>query len=148
MNNIFVEATDKTPRIDFNHLTGELILAGRSIPENSAKIYEPILKWTFDYINNARSTTNFRLNLEYFNTSSFLWISKIIRALCGIKNQESVLLIHFYFNIEDVDNIDDIKDDIFQLTNNITDNSTLSVGLKVYGTDDEGNILKEAMVFI
>lgn len=146
--NIFIESTDKSPMVDFNQSTGDLILSGRSIPENAAKIYEPLLKWTLEYINKARPTTNFRLNLEYFNTSTSIWISKIIKALCGIKGDEHVLFIHIYFNIEDFESIEDVKEDIIQLTNVFITNETLSVGYKVYGTDDEGEIVKESMIFI
>jgi len=148
MNNILIEPTDKTPLIDFNQVTGELILSGRSIPENAAKIYEPLLNWTFEYVNNAKTNTNLRLNFEYFNTSTSLWITKIIKALCSIKNQESILLIHYYFNIEDFDTMDDIKDDIIQMTSNVTVNASLSVGYKIYGIDDEGKVIKESMVYI
>lgn len=148
MNNILIEPTDKTPLIDFNQVTGELILSGRSIPENAAKIYEPLLNWTLEYVNNAKTNTNLRLNFEYFNTSTSLWITKIIKALCSIKNQESILLIHYYFNIEDFESMDDIKDDIIQMTSNVTVNASLSVGYKIYGTDDEGKVIKESMVYI
>ena len=148
MNNILIEPTDKTPLIDFNHVTGEMILSGRSIPENAAKIYEPLLNWTLEYVNNAKTNTNLRLNFEYFNTSTSLWITKIIKALCSIKNQESILLIHYYFNIEDFESMDDIKDDIIQMTSNVTVNASLSVGYKIYGTDDEGKVIKESMVYI
>jgi hypothetical protein len=148
MKSIFLEGTDRTPLIDFNQLTGELILSGRSIPENAAKIYEPLLTWTIDYINNARTVTNLRLNLEYFNTATSIWIIKIIKALCGIKEQERILFIHIYFSIEDFDSIDDVKDEIIQLTNVLITNETLSVGYKIYAIDEEGNIFKESTVFI
>jgi hypothetical protein len=148
INNFFLEPTDKTPQIDFNQLTGDLILSGKSIPENAAKIYEPLLTWTQNYIKNACTTTNFRINLEYFNTATSIWISKIIKALCGIEDQERVLFIHLYFNIEDFNSIDDVEDDIVQITNAFISNDTLSVSVKIYGTDDNGMILKESMVFI
>jgi hypothetical protein len=146
--NIFFEATDKTPMIDFNQLTGELILSGKSIPENAAKIYEPLLIWTQDYIKDSRPITNIRLNLEYFNTATSIWISKIIKALCGIEELERVLFIHVYFNIEDFNNVDDVEEDIVQITNALVSNDTLSISIKLYGTDENGNILKESMVFI
>jgi hypothetical protein len=148
IHNIFLEPTDKTPMVDFNQLTGELILSGRSIPENTAKIYEPLLIWTQDYVKNAYATTNLRLNLEYFNTATSIWISKIIKTLCGIEDQEKVLFIHLYFNIEDFNSVDDVEDDIVQITNSFISNDKLSVGIKIYGTDDNGTILKESMVFI
>jgi len=148
INNIFFEPTDKTPMIDFNQLTGDLILSGRSIPENAAKVYEPVHIWVQDYIKNPCAITNLRLNLEYFNTATSIWVSKIVKALCAIESQDSILFIHIYFNIEDFDDIEDIKDDIIQFTNVLITNRTLSVSYKVYGTDDDGKILKESTVFI
>jgi hypothetical protein len=53
-----------------------------------------------------------------------------------------------YFNVEDYNNIEDIKDDIIQLTSVVVENEGLSVGYKIYGTDDDGSIVKESMVFI
>jgi hypothetical protein len=148
MKNLFVESTEKTPLIDFNQLTGELVLSGRSIPENAAKIYEPVLEWTLEYINNARTITNFRHNLEYFNTASSIWVSKILKTLGGIKNPESILLIHIYFDIEDFDSIEDIKNDIIHLSNFNIGNNSLSVSYKIYGVDADGKILKESIVFV
>jgi hypothetical protein len=148
INNYFSEPTDKTPMIDFNQMSGDLILSGRSIPENAAKIYEPLLAWTNDYVKNSCVITNLRLNLEYFNTATSIWISKIVKALCGIENPERILFIHVYFNIEDFESIEDVKDDIIQFTNVLITNESLSVGYKIYGTDEDGKILKESMVFI
>jgi hypothetical protein len=148
IDNIFLEATEKTPMIDFNQLTGDLILSGRSIPENTAKIYEPLVTWIQNYIKNPCDTTNFRLSLEYFNTATSIWISKIIKALCEIEGQERVLLIHLYFNIEDFNSVDEVEEDIIQITNAFINNDSLSVGIKIYGTDDNGMILKESMVYI
>jgi hypothetical protein len=147
LSTIFYKATDKTPMVDFNHLTGDLILSGRSTPENAARIYEPLLTWTNSYITNSRPKTNLRLNLEYFNTSSLLWISKIIKTLCKINNQESLLLIHLYFNIEDFESMEEIQDEISMITDLIL-NASLNVGCIVYGTDDKGKVLKESKVFI
>jgi hypothetical protein len=148
MKNLFIESTEKTPLIDFNQLTGELLLSGRSIPENAAKIYEPVLEWTLEYIKNARTVTNFRHHLEYFNTASSIWVSKILKTLGGINNPESILLIHIYFDIEDFDSIEDIKNDIIHLSNFNIGSKSLSVSYKIYGVDDDGKILKESIVFI
>jgi hypothetical protein len=46
--NLILEQTPKTPQIDLNHLSGELIFSGKSIPENAAKVYEPLLNWVTD----------------------------------------------------------------------------------------------------
>ncbi len=147
LNNLFIEQTDKTPLVDFNYLSGELILSGKSIPINAPRIFEPLLEWVNDYIKNPRSTTNLRLNLEYFNTASSIWIATIVKALSGITRPEGVLILHIYFPIEDFDDIDDIKDDLSPVID-VVSSATVSVGLKIYGTDDAGKVLKESMIFI
>ena len=149
LNKLHLEPTAKTPQIDFNHLTGELILSGRSIPENASKLYESILQWVLEYIKNPKQITNLRFNLEYFNTASSIWLSKIVKALCTIKNNEYTLMIHLYFNIEEFDNMDveDVKDELHPIIH-LIGTPTVSFGIKMYGTGDKGEILKESMVLL
>jgi hypothetical protein len=145
----FIEPTEKTPQVDLNNLTGELILAGKSIPENATELYQPIFDWICEYTTEPRQTTNLRLNLEYFNTASSIWLAKIVKCLSKIENPDYILFIHLYFNIEEFDNMDveDIKDALSHVVD-IINNSTISIGIKIYGTDDKGTIIKESMVLI
>ncbi|MFZ2341325.1 MAG: SiaC family regulatory phosphoprotein [Bacteroidales bacterium] len=147
LKNLYVEQTDKTPLIDFNYLNGEMILSGKSIPINAPRIFEPLLEWVNEYVKNPRQNTNLRLNLEYFNTASSIWLAKIVKALSGISKPECVLFLHIYFPIEDFDDIDDIKDDLSPVID-VVSSATVSVGLKIYGTDESGKVLKESMIFI
>lgn len=146
---IYIESTDKTPQIDFNHHTGDLILSGRSIPENAYIIYEPLFKWVNEYIKHPRPLTNLRLNLEYFNTASSIWLSKIIKTLAKIKDPDNVLLIHSYFDLEEFDHMEgeDIKDALSRFVDAIS-SATVSIGVKIYGTDDKGEVIKESLVLI
>ena len=88
---LYIESSPKTPNIDFDPYTGELILSGKSIPENAALVYERVFKWVSEYIKLPRPTTNFRINLEYFNTATAIWLSKIVAALCSIEKEECTL---------------------------------------------------------
>ncbi len=149
IKDLLVDGTFKTPQIDFNHFTGELILSGKSIPENVAKVYEPLLQWIEEYIKSPCKTTNFRLNLEYFNTASSIWIAKTIKALSRINEPDYVLLIHLYVDIEDTDTMD--QDDIKGIMGSLMDNigePSLSVGIRIYGLDENGAIVKESQIFI
>src|SRR5512133_588864 len=101
IDNIYIKSTPKTPEIDFNCNTGELILSGKSIPENAAKVYEDLLKWVLEYIKTPKVVTNLRLNLDYFNTASAIWLSKIVAKLASIKKNNYTLLLHLYFSIDD-----------------------------------------------
>ena len=149
IKNLYVEQTPKTPQVDLNQYTGELILYGKSIPENAARVYEPIFEWVSGYIRNPRSTTNFRINLEYFNTASTIWLAKIVKTLCTMKDTENNVMIHLYFDLEDFDNMDDEdhKDALSPIIDMIGTPS-VSIGIKIYGTDDKGAIIKESIVLI
>jgi hypothetical protein len=149
IKNIFIDRTAKTPQVDFNQLTGELILFGKSIPENAAKVYEPLLAWINDYIKSPHHTTNLRLNLEYFNTPSSIWLAKMVNALSKISEDDYVFFIHLYFDIEDFESMDmeELKNIVGQLVDNISEGK-ISIGVKTYGTDVNGKIVKESTIFI
>jgi hypothetical protein len=149
LKKLHIEPALKTPEIDFDNLTGELVLAGRSIPENAAKVYEEVLNWVKIYKNHPREITNLRINLEYFNTSSSLWLAKIVQALSTIKNSDCTLKIHLFFSIDEFETMqaDDLKDELHPIIH-LIDNTAISVGIKIYGTSDEGKIIKESMVLI
>ncbi len=149
LKNIFIEPTEKTPQIDLNHLTGELILSGRSIPENATVLYSGIHSWIKEYCKKPRLNTNLRLNLEYFNTSSSIWIAKFVKTLCSIENEEYTLMIHLYFHIEEYDNMEteDLKDALSPIID-IIGTPTVNMGIKIYGTDDDGEILKESIILM
>ena len=147
---LVIEQTAKTPQIDLNQLTGDLILSGKSIPENAAKVYEPVFNWVTEYILNARPTTNLSLNLEYFNTASSIWLAKILKVLIRIKEPDYVLIIHLYLPVEEFDEMkefDDIKDAFVPLAD-IFHGAIPSIGIKLYGTDDKGEIIKDTLVFV
>lgn len=149
LKDLIIEPTAKTPQIDLNRFTGELIISGRSIPENAAILYEKVMKWVIEYIKTPKHTTNLRLNLEYFNTASAIWLAKIVKALCSMKDSEYTLMIHIYFSIEDFDNmdVDDLKDELHPIIHMIGI-PTVSLGIKIYGSDEKGEVLKESMVLI
>jgi hypothetical protein len=149
LKNIYIESTSKTPQVDFNFLTGDLILSGRSIPENATDLYEPMLKWINEYVQQPRQTTNFRINLEYFNTASSIWLAKMVKTLSKMDYPENILLIHLYFGVEEYDNMEteDLKDALSPVID-ILNTTTISIGVKIYGTDEKGEIIKESIVLI
>lgn len=153
MNNfqsLIIEETPKTPLVELNPLTGDFIFYGKSIPENAAKVYEPILNWVTEYVAHARPTTNLRLNLEYFNTSSSLWLAKILKVLVSINEPDYVLIIHLYLPLDEFDEMrefEDIKDVFFPISD-IFKLAVPSIGIKLYGTNEQEQIVKDKMVFI
>jgi hypothetical protein len=147
---LFIEQTPKTPQIDLNQFTGNLIFSGKSIPENAAKVYEPVLNWVTQYVLKARPITNVRLDLEYFNTTSTIWLLKILKVLIRINEPDYVLILHFYLPIDEYDEMNDFDDikDAFSPIEDILHGTIPSIGIKLYWTDDKGVIVKDVLVFL
>jgi hypothetical protein len=149
LKNIYIDSSAKTPLIDLNFQTGELILSGKSIPENPAKVYQQLIDWVKEYSKTPRAITNLRLNFEYFNTSSIIWVAKAIKILSTIKNTDSTLIIHIYVSMDDIVSMEgeELRDAISPIID-IIEHPSLNVGIKLYGTGDNGEIIKETMILI
>lgn len=150
LQNLIIEPTQKTPQIELNQLSGDLIFSGRSIPENAAKIYEPAFNWVNSYIKSPRPTTNFRFNMEYYNTASSLWIAKILKVLVNIPNADCILIIHLYLPLEDYEEIEEFNDikEAFYPLSELLHGAVPSIGIKLYGTDDSGVVVRETLVYM
>jgi hypothetical protein len=150
MNELIIEQTPKTPQIGLNQLTGDLLFYGRSIPENATKLYEPVLNWVAEYISKANPTTNLRLDLEYFNTASSIYLAKMLKVLTRIKAPEYVLIVHLYFPVEEFNELNEFEDiyDAFSPITDILHDATTNIGLKLYAKDDKGDIVKTRLIFI
>jgi len=148
LKDLIINKTSKTPQIELKYDSGELSLTGKSLPENATRIYDPVLKWVTDYTQQAQPVTKLRLELEYFNTSSTLWISKIIKALTRIDNPDYRLLVHIYIPLEEYDEMKDTSDlrDSFSPITDILQDSIPEVSLKLYATDDASKIIRDAVV--
>jgi hypothetical protein len=149
MKELIIEQTPKTPQIDLNQFTGDLLFYGRSIPENATKLYEPVLNWVNEYILEPRHTTNLRLDLEYFNTASSIYLAKMLRVLTRIDVPQYVLIIHLYFPVEEFNEMNAFEDiyDAFSPITDIYQDAVISVGIKLYAKDDRGQIIKTRLAF-
>lgn len=101
MDNLYIEKTIKTPNINFNYETGELLIEGISIPENTVDFYKEVLDWVSTYQNNAQAKTNLVLKLEYFNTSTSVVLLNIFKLFGQVQNSE--LKILWYYEEDDVE---------------------------------------------
>lgn len=103
MDAYYLEATPKTPKLDFNPDADTFLISGRSIPENSIEFYKPLLDWLDVYVQNPLESTTFEIKLEYFNTSSSKCLVEIFRKLEKITNNSKSIFVNWYFDEEDED---------------------------------------------
>ncbi|MFH1320991.1 MAG: DUF1987 domain-containing protein [Bacteroidota bacterium] len=105
MESIDIEGTDKTPTINFDAEKGLIEIKGKSIPENSLGLYDPLLSWLDKYSAVAPPMTNVNIHLEYFNTASSKCILDIFRKLESIHHESNTtkIVINWYYDEDDED---------------------------------------------
>ncbi|GAB4126145.1 MAG: DUF1987 domain-containing protein [Raineya sp.] len=103
MESLIIENTNKTPKVFFNALNGKMELAGRSIPENSFQFYEPLLQWIDEYAKSPQDQTSFTFKLDYFNTSSSMYILGILKKLEKMYLEGKNVKVFWYYDTEDED---------------------------------------------
>ena len=101
MEDLKHEGSSKTPVVEFSS-NGELLLKGRSIPENSIEFYKPLIEWLESYSESPNSTTVLSVQLEYFNTSSSKCILDVFKKLESISGSEITVKWHYEEDDEDM----------------------------------------------
>jgi hypothetical protein len=96
MENLEIIPTNDTPKV-FCDVNGEILMSGRSLPENPIKIYEPIFIWAQQY---EKETILLNFKLEYFNTSSSKQLFNLIKIF--VENPK-VKDIHVKWHYEEGD---------------------------------------------
>ena len=89
---LFIEATDDTPTVDFSKTKNLFKIKGTTVPEDPGEFYKPILKWFKQYIKKPNKETVLEFELIYANTASskqiiqlMLLLEKIEKNKIGIK---------------------------------------------------------------
>lgn len=94
MEDVFqITEAEETPGILFNKSTGQLSITGKSLPEDAAAFYLPVINWLNNYIKSPVSETQTVFNLVYFNTSSSKQLFKIFTLLKELSQTAPVKII-------------------------------------------------------
>jgi hypothetical protein len=78
---LIIERSKNNPEVVFNKAENILKISGRSIVEDPNKFYMPIYEWLEAYVADPNPETEFKFDLEYFNSSSARQVMKLIMVL-------------------------------------------------------------------
>jgi hypothetical protein len=103
MSNLIVKGTELTPTIEFDSLTGSLLIKGTSIPENPFESFDPLFKVLDSYNEKPSSKTKVDFLLEYFNTSSSKCILEVLKKIQLLHLNGNEVEINWHYEEEDED---------------------------------------------
>jgi hypothetical protein len=106
MENMKLNPTFETPAVVLDSSLGKLEFVGRSLPEDTATFYRPILQWIEGYLESPNIKTEIEIKLEYFNTAT----SKVILSMLSKFKDSSNVTVHWFHHEEDEDMLESGKE--------------------------------------
>src|SRR6056297_1801470 len=103
MEVIKIIGTDDTPSVTLDAQNEIFEISGRSLPEDVAAFYEPILDWLDRYAEEPNEKTVFNFKLVCFNTASSKLILDILLKLEEMHEDDKEILIRWHFPEDDED---------------------------------------------
>ena len=103
METIKIQGTEDTPKVTLDKDNDIMEISGRSLPEDVASFYEPVLTWLEEYAQSPNEKTIFNFKLVYFNTASSKLLLDILMKLEEIHESGADVLIRWHFPEDDED---------------------------------------------
>ncbi|HON18443.1 MAG TPA: DUF1987 domain-containing protein [Salinivirgaceae bacterium] len=103
MEVIKIVGTEDTPSVILDAQNDLFEISGRSLPEDVAAFYEPILDWLDRYAQSPNEKTVFNFKLVYFNTASSKLLLDILLKLEEIYEAGNDVLIRWHYPEDDED---------------------------------------------
>jgi hypothetical protein len=103
MNVIKIMGTDDTPTVTLDAANDVFEISGRSLPEDVAAFYNPIIDWMDKYNQAPKPKTVFNFKLVYFNTASSKMLLDILMKLEELHNSGKEVLVKWHYTEDDED---------------------------------------------
>ncbi len=101
MDKLFVEATDITPRVEFDKQKNIFRIEWKSLPEDVKSFYSRLIQWVEVYSLDPNPETNLIIDFEYFNTSSSKMILLFLSKIRNIQKRGYQVQIKWFYPTQD-----------------------------------------------
>lgn len=106
MDSIKLIGTDDTPNVILDIENNIFEISGRSMPEDVADFYQPILDWMDNTLKKHEGKIIFTFKMNYFNTASSKLILDILIRLEELFADGKDITVHWYYEEDDEDMMD------------------------------------------
>jgi len=102
MENMYIEATDRSPVVHFDFGQNQLKVSGESYPEDVSTFYRPIFDALDAYLTNlGNGNCRFQFELIYFNSSSAKAIMMLMEKLDEAAKSGASVEVYWFYDEED-----------------------------------------------
>lgn len=105
MDALRIKGSSKTPEVILDPAADEYKLTGRSLPEDAVGFYSKVKDWMerFVQVHEFKNTVTFRLELEYFNTSSSKCLLDVFKEIDSMYKDGKDVAILWCYDEDDED---------------------------------------------
>ena len=103
MDALYLEGSDETPEVKLDADKNIFEFNGKSLPEDVATFYNPVLDWLVEYSDHLNEVTLVKFRLDYFNTASSKMILDILLKLEEFQDSGKEVKVLWYFAEDDED---------------------------------------------
>lgn len=102
MENLEIEKTSRTPFVFLNAEAGTVKISGTSQIENTEQFFTPIIDWIEEYVKTPKEQTVVNFEMEYYNTSSQMWIFQIFKAFTDLQKVGKDVVFNWCYSDIDI----------------------------------------------
>ncbi len=103
MSTIKLRGTDDTPNVTLDIENNIFEISGRSMPEDVASFYQPILDWIDKEMKGSDDKIIFVFKMNYFNTASSKLLLDILIRLEEMYSDGKDVSVHWHYDEDDED---------------------------------------------
>lgn len=96
-----LKGSKETPEVNFDRDAAVFMIGGRSLPEDAAQFYQPIITWMKEYAANPHENTELITHFDYFNSSSIKQLLILFKALESILDSGKSAKITWKYDEDD-----------------------------------------------
>jgi hypothetical protein len=109
MEDIYIAATENSPKVILSYNEGLIEFEGKCYPENTFDFFDPIMSWLTAYFDgNSAFYTKINIKLTYFNSATTQVLFDIFDTVQD--GTYSNLEIYWYYDAEDETGLEDFED--------------------------------------
>ena len=105
MENLIIKGTATTPFVSCDVSKRVITIKGRAISENAFEFFSPVEEWILEY-KKLKHPLQVDFYFEYFNTSSSIYMRKIIKELDEMHICGANVMLNWQYDDDDEDMLD------------------------------------------
>ena len=103
INEYNIPGTKESPLLAFNGETGQFIISGTSISNQSDSIFEGLDAWIDNYLLSPKDVTQLIIDLDYFDISTSKYLLAVLYKLKVLQKSKKLITVEWHYDAKEDD---------------------------------------------